>query len=84
MRQQRSALVLSKVGGRKTGFWASGTVMETEHGAAEWIFAFDCSSNSMTAALATTEGEGAAIWIGGQGLAADDQGFSTRLPATET
>ena len=75
MRKQRSALVLGKVGGRKTVFWASGTVMETEQGAAGWIFAFDCSTNSITASLAMTDGEGAGIWMGGQGLAADDQGF---------
>jgi hypothetical protein len=75
MRKQRSALLLTNTGGRKTVFWASGTVMETSEGAAGWIFAFDCATNTITAALAMTQGEGAGIWMGGQGLVADDQGF---------
>ena len=75
MRKQRSALVLTNVNGRKTVFWASGTVMETGQGAAGWIFAFDCATNSITTSLATTAGEGAGIWMGGGGLAADDQGL---------
>lgn len=75
MRKQRSSLVLTNVGGRKMVFWASGTVMETGAGAAGWIFAFDCATNSITASLSMTQGEGAGIWMGGQGLAADDQGF---------
>ena len=49
--------------------------METGNGAAGWIFAFDCATNSIAAALATSQGEGAGIWMGGQGLAADPQGF---------
>jgi hypothetical protein len=75
MRKQRSALALATVGGKKTVFWASGTIMETGQGAAGWIFAFDCATNSISAALATTAGEGAGIWMGGGGLAVDDQGF---------
>ena len=75
MRKQRSALVLTNVGGHKTVFWASGTVMETGNKAAGWIFAFDCASNTIAAAAAMSAGEGAGIWMGGQGLAADDQGF---------
>src|ERR1039458_3735634 len=43
--------------------------------AAGWIFAFDCATNSIAAALATSQGEGAGIWMGGQGLTADDNGF---------
>jgi hypothetical protein len=75
MRKQRSALVLTQINGRKTVFWASGTVQETGAKAAGWIFAFDCSSNAITASLALTQGAGAGIWMGGQGLVADDQGF---------
>jgi hypothetical protein len=75
MRKQRSSLVLTKINGRKTVFWASGTVMETGNAAAGWVIAFDCATNSITAALAMSEGEGAGIWMGGQGLAADAQGF---------
>ena len=75
MRKQRSSLVLTNINGRKTVFWASGTVQETGNKAAGWIFAFDCATNSIAAALATSQGEGAGIWMGGQGLAADPQGF---------
>ncbi len=75
MRKQRSSLVLTDINGRKTVFWASGTVMETGNGAAGWIFAFDCATNSIAAALATSQGEGAGIWMGGQGLIADANGF---------
>jgi hypothetical protein len=75
MRKQRSSLVLTNVGGKKTVFWASGTVMETGQGSDGWIFAFDCATNTISASLAMTQGEGAGIWMGGQGLAADAQGF---------
>jgi len=75
MRKQRSSLVLTEINGHKTVFWASGTVLETGNKAAGWIFAFDCGTNSITAALAMSQGEGAGIWMGGQGLAADPAGF---------
>ena len=78
MRKQRSALALATVGGKKTVFWASGTIMETGKGAAGWIFAFDCASNSITAALATTAGEGAGIWMAGGGPAGRQPGFPLR------
>ncbi len=75
MRKQRSSLVLTNVNGRKTVFWASGTVQETGPKAAGWVFAFDCATNKITAALVMSQGEGAGIWMGGQGLAADVDGF---------
>lgn len=75
MRKQRSSLVLTKVNGRSTVFWASGTIQETANGSAGWIFAFDCTSNKISAALATTQGRGAGIWMAGQGLVADTQGY---------
>jgi hypothetical protein len=75
MRKQRSALVLTDMGGRKTVFWASGTVLETRAGAAGWIFAFDCASKSISAVLPLSQGEGAGVWMAGQGLVADAQGF---------
>ena len=75
LRKQRSSLVLTQVNGRKTVMWASGTVRETGTNAAGWVFAFDCGTNTITAALALSQGEGAGIWMGGQGLAADSQGF---------
>jgi hypothetical protein len=59
MRKQRSSLVLTNVNGRKTVFWASGTVQETGNKAAGWIFAFDCATNSIAAALPMSQGEGA-------------------------
>jgi len=75
MRKQRSSLVLTNANGHKTVFWASGTVQETGKGAAGWVFAFDCASNSVTTSLAMSRGRGAGIWMGGQGLAADAQGY---------
>jgi hypothetical protein len=75
MRKQRSSLVLTKINGRKTVFWASGTVLETGNKAAGWIFAFDVASNTIAAALAMTQGAGAGIWMAGQGLVADNQGL---------
>ncbi len=75
MRKQRSSLLLTSIDGHKTVFWASGTVSESGKGAAGWVFAFDCATNTITSTLALTQGEGAGIWMGGQGLAADAQGF---------
>ena len=75
MRKQRSSLLLTNVAGRKTVFFASGTVLETENGAAGWVIAFDCASNSTAAAFATSTGDGAGIWMGGGGLCADEAGY---------
>ncbi len=44
LRKQRSSLALATVGGRKTIFFASGTVLETGKGAAGWIFAYDIAT----------------------------------------
>jgi hypothetical protein len=75
MRKQRSSLVLTNVNGRKTVFWASGTIQETGPKAAGWVFAFDCETNKIPAALVMSQGQGAGIWMGGQGLSADANGF---------
>jgi hypothetical protein len=75
MRKQRSSLLLTSVGGVKTVFFASGTVLETENGAAGWIMAFACASNTIAAAFATSTGDGAGIWMGGGGLCADTAGY---------
>ena len=75
MRKQRSSLLLTNVNGVKTVFFASGTVLETENGAAGWILAFDCARNAISAAFATSTGEGAGIWMGGGGLCADADGY---------
>ena len=75
MRKQRSSLVMTNIAGRKTIFFASGTIQELGTGAAGWVLAYDVASNQITAALPTTQGFGGGIWMGGQGLAADAQGF---------
>jgi hypothetical protein len=75
MRKQRSSLVMTNINGRETIFFASGTIMELGQGAAGWVLAYDVATNAVTAALATSLGGGGGIWMGGQGLAADAQGF---------
>jgi len=74
MRKQRSGLVETNVSGVKTVFGCSGTIYETAKGAAGFCFAFDVASNKMGPMLATTAGEGAGIWMAGQGAVADAQG----------
>ncbi len=74
MRKQRSSLVETNVNGVKTVFGCSGTTFETANGAAGFCFAFDVATNKLTAMLATTAGEGAGIWMAGQGLVADQHG----------
>ena len=76
MRKQRSALIETNVNGVKTVFGCSGTINETQAGAASgWCFAFDVASNKISAIVATSSGEGAGIWMAGQGAAADPEGF---------
>ena len=75
MRKQRSSLVETNVNGVKTVFGCSGTINETEAGVASgFCFAFDVKSNSVSAMLAMTSGEGAGVWMAGQGPAADADG----------
>jgi len=75
MRKQRSSLVETDVNGVKTVFGCSGTIFETSQGANGFCFAFDVASNKLTAMLALTAGQGAGVWMAGQGVAADPQGF---------
>jgi len=75
MRKQRSSLVETNVNGVKTVLGCSGTVLETAAGASGYCFAFDVASNKLSAMLALTAGEGAGVWMAGQGAAADAQGF---------
>jgi hypothetical protein len=75
MRKQRSSLVMTNIAGRKTIFFASGTIQELGTGAAGWVLAYDVATNQITAAVPTTQGFGGGMWMGGQGLAADAQGF---------
>jgi len=75
MRKQRSSLVETNVKGVKTVLGCSGTIFETAAGASGYCFAFDVAANKVTAMLALTAGEGAGVWMAGQGAAADAQGF---------
>jgi hypothetical protein len=74
MRKQRSSLAETTVNGVKTVFGCSGTIYETNPGAAGFCFAFDVRSNTVSAILATTSGEGAGVWMAGQGAVSDPQG----------
>jgi hypothetical protein len=74
MRKQRSSLVETSVAGLKTVVGCAGTVYETAGGSSGYCFAFDVASNKLTAMLALTAGEGAGVWMAGQGAAADAQG----------
>ena len=75
MRKQRSSLVETDVHGVKTVFGCSGTINETEAGVASgYCFAFDVARNTVSAMLALTAGEGAGVWMAGQGAVADAQG----------
>lgn len=75
MRKQRSSLVETNVNGVKTVFGCSGTIFETGAGADGFCFAFDVATNKMGPMLAMTTGDGAGVWMGGQGVAADPQGL---------
>ena len=74
MRKQRSSLVETNVNGVKTVFGCSGTIFETGAGANGFCFAFDVASNQVSAMLAMTAGEGAGVWMAGQGAAAGPDG----------
>jgi hypothetical protein len=75
MRKQRSSLVETNVDGLKTVFGCSGTIKETEAGVASgYCFAFDVGTNRVSAMLALTAGEGAGVWMAGQGAVADSHG----------
>ena len=74
MRKQRSSLVETAVSGVKTVFGCSGTIYEVSAGAAGYCFAFDVATNTISAMLALTKGQGAGVWMAGQGPAADRDG----------
>jgi hypothetical protein len=75
MRKQRSSLVETNVNGVKTVLGCAGTIFETQAGAAGFCFAFDVASNKLSAMLALTAGAGAGVWMAGQGIVADANGF---------
>ncbi len=63
MRKQRSSLAETNVDRVKTIFGCSGTINETQAGVASgYCFAFDVASNTVSAMLAMTAGEGAGVW----------------------
>jgi hypothetical protein len=75
-RKQRAALTLTNVGGKKTLFIPWGTIQETADGAHGFITAVDLASfNVVTDWSATPSGKGSGIWMAGQGLCADDEGY---------
>ncbi len=74
MRKQRSSLIETDVNGVKTVFGCSGTIFETGVGASGYCFAFDVAGNTVSAMLALTAGEGAGVWMAGQGAAGDSHG----------
>ncbi len=71
MRKQRSSLCLATISGKKTVFFACGTVQETINGAAGWVIAYDVASDKIAAALPLSNGYGAGIWMAGGGLCCD-------------
>jgi hypothetical protein len=75
-RKQRAGLLLTNISGRKTVFVACGTIQETAANARGWVIACDVASNTVSAAwAATSKYSGGGIWMAGQGLAADSDGF---------
>ncbi|MGH9667358.1 MAG: hypothetical protein ACRD9L_23290 [Bryobacteraceae bacterium] len=75
-RKQRSGLLMTNVNGHKTVFVTCGTILETSSTARGWVIACDVASNAVTAAwAATARFSGGGIWMGGQGPAADAEGY---------
>jgi outer membrane protein assembly factor BamB len=75
-RKQRAALTLTSVNGKKTLFVPWGTIQETAGGAHGFVTAVDLASfQVMTEFNATPTGKGSGIWMAGQGLCADRDGF---------
>jgi hypothetical protein len=75
MRKQRSSLLMTRIDGVKTIFFASGSVLETAIGSAGFIFAYDVASARISACLAMSGGYGSGIWMAGSGLCADEKGY---------
>lgn len=71
MRKARSSAVLIRPQGIKTILQCTGSVNETAKGSSGYCFAFDTTTNQVTAMMATTKGKGAGIWMAGSGLACD-------------
>ncbi len=73
LRKQRSSLALATIAGKKTVFFAAGTVLETASGSAGWIVGYDIASNTVSG-FATSAGYGAGVWMAGSGVSVDDNG----------
>jgi hypothetical protein len=76
MRKQRAGLLLQSIAGRKVVAVASGSVLETAQGASGWVAIADVDAWRFTAnwsASISTYGGG--IWMAGQGMAADKEGY---------
>ena len=67
-RKCRSSLGFANNAGIKTVFGACGTVLETNSGAAGIVWAYDVASGSLSM-MTLTAGDGAGMWMAGQGLA---------------
>lgn len=75
-RKQRAALLLTNINGKKTIFIPWGTILETADGAHGFITAVDVARFQVaTEWTATPTGKGSGIWMAGQGLCADDEGY---------
>ena len=70
MRKCRSSLAFVNNGGVKTVFGACGTVLETSSGAAGIVWAYHVASGSLQM-MTLTAGDGAGMWMGGQGMASE-------------
>jgi hypothetical protein len=80
MWKQRSSLVETNVNGVKTVFFAHGSIYEFGPNADSHpggITAFDVATNTVSAQLPMTSG----IWMAGQGMAADAQGYMYLITA---
>jgi hypothetical protein len=75
-RKQRASLTLATISGRKTIIIPFGTISETSATARGWVVAIDAVSNRVGAAwTATSRYSGAGIWMAGQGMAVDPDGY---------
>jgi hypothetical protein len=75
-RKQRAGLLMTNIAGRKTIFIACGTVLEVAGSARGWVIACDVATNTVGAAwAATARYSGGGIWMAGQGMSADHQGY---------
>jgi hypothetical protein len=85
-RKQRPALLLDTRNGHTTVFVAFGSFVESADTNVGWVLAIDvtgAAKPSIAAAWTTASGTypGAGIWMGGEGLSMDDDGFLYAMTA---